>query len=49
MLDQTMFDVPKMCPTSRNADTSAARVVMPDTNTDISIWFRKGGCRVSGR
>jgi hypothetical protein len=37
MLDHTIFDVPKICPTNRNAETSDARVVMPDIKTDIRI------------
>ena len=44
MEDQTIFDVPKIFPTNRKADTSAASVVMPDIKTDANMWFRKGWC-----
>lgn len=37
MLDHTMLDVPNIFPTSLNADTSAASVVIPDINTDKNM------------
>ena len=37
MLDHTILDVPKIWPTNLNAETSAASVVIPDINTDMSM------------
>jgi hypothetical protein len=41
MLVQTMFDVPKIFPSNRNAATSDARVVIPATKMEKKISLVK--------
>jgi hypothetical protein len=41
MLAQTMFEAPKIFPSNRKAATSAARVVIPATNTENKRYLFK--------